>query len=189
MLSAVYHPPATSEVQQLVQRLGNETRHRPLSYDAFSRWIDTLSELAGERSKSTSFSFCYYRLQRSWAKVMFLQASVILSAGGWGCLPQWMLGCHTPPGSRHTQLEQTPPQSRHLPEQTPCGADPCGADTPQSRHPPEQTPPRSRHPQEQTPPRADTPQTKYTPRTKYTPGTKYAPRLSTPPQTKYITPD
>ena len=75
-----------------------------------------------------------YRPQWSWAKVMFLQASVILSTGG-GCLPRCMLGY--------------PPRTRHPP----------GADTPQSRHPPradtppeadtplwEQTPPRTRHP-------------------------------------------
>ena len=67
----------------------------------------------------------FYRPQRSWAKVMFLQASVILSTGG-RCLPQWMLGYH------------------------PQGADtPPGADTPGRRHPQEQTPP------EQTPPEGD----------------------------------
>ena len=60
----------------------------------------------------------YYRLQRSWGKVMFSQASVILLTAG--CLPQCMLG-YTPPGNRHplgadtppgadTPLEQTPPQ-------------------------------------------------------------------------------
>ena len=38
-----------------------------------------------------------------------LQASVILSTGGWGCLPQCMLGYHP--------LEQTPPRS------SPPGAD------------------------------------------------------------------
>ena len=77
-----------------------------------------------------------YRLQRRWAKVMFLQASVILSTGG-VCLPQEQ----TPPGSRHppeqAPLEQTPPGSRHPP----------GADTPGNRHPPgADTPPGSRHP-------------------------------------------
>ena len=100
-----------------------------------------------------------YRPQRSWAKVMFLQASVILLMGG-GCLPQCMLGyphlpwsrhppADTPHQSRHTPLEQTPPWSRHPPP---------GADTPQSR------PFRSRHtppweytPLEQTPPRPDIP--------------------------------
>ena len=63
-------------------------------------------------------------LGKSWAKVMFLQASVILSTGG-GCLPQCMLGYHLreqtppqsrPPGSRHPIL---PPQSRPPWEQTP----------------------------------------------------------------------
>ena len=77
---------------------------------------------------------------------MFLQASVILSTGG--CLPQCMLGCHTP----HPQ-EQTPPPPEHTPpwEQTPPEQTPR-ADTPQ-----EQTLPPSRYPPEQTPPGADTP--------------------------------
>ena len=85
-----------------------------------------------------------------------------------GCLPQCMLGYHTPQ-SRHPQ-KQTPPGGRPPLEQTPQGADtPLGADTPPwSRPPQEQTPspcrkqthtPRSRHtpPPEQTPPIADTP--------------------------------
>ena len=89
-----------------------------------------------------------YRPQRSWGKVMFLQASVILltGAGGW-CLPQCMLG--------YTPLSRHPPRSRHVPQ----------ADTPQSRHSPrEQTTPRSRHPPpgagappQSRPPRADMP--------------------------------
>ena len=71
------------------------------------------------------------------AKVMCLQASVCpKGGGGWGCLPQCMLGYH-PPASR-PPLEQTPPQ-----EQTP---------------PREQTPPpQSRQPPQSRPPEADTP--------------------------------
>ena len=57
----------------------------------------------------------FYRPQRSWAKVMFLQASVILSTGGGGVhAGQCMLGYHPPP------REQTP----------------LGADTPQEQTPP-----------------------------------------------------
>ena len=44
--------------------------------------------------------------QRSWGKVIFSQASVILST--WGGLPQCMLGYHPRPGSRH-------PRTRHPP--------------------------------------------------------------------------
>ena len=83
----------------------------------------------------------YYRPQRSWAKVMFLQAFVILSTGGgMVCLS----ACWDT-----TPLEQTPP------EQIPPGADTPWADTPQSRHP------LSRHPStlEQTPPRLSAPPT------------------------------
>ena len=56
-----------------------------------------------------------YRPQRSWAKVMFLQAPVILSTGGGG-LPQCMLGYHHPPGSRHPPPPRADPSLR---EQTP----------------------------------------------------------------------
>ena len=113
----------------------------------------------------------HYRPQRSWAKVMFLQASVILLTGG--CLSQCMLGYTPPPRadsmprSRHPP-KQTPPWSR-APQEQPPGADTPphpGADTPQSRHPP----PRSRHPPEQTPP---------TPRSRRPPGT-HPPRADTP---------
>ena len=55
-----------------------------------------------------------YRPQRSWGKVMFLQASVILLTGG---------STSCPPGA-DTPREQTPPRA-DPPEQTP----------PQSRHP------------------------------------------------------
>ena len=83
------------------------------------------------------------------AKVIFLHLSVILFTGG--CLPQCMLGYHTPPRSRQTPPEQTPPQ----------------ADTPPSRHPPEQTPPRSRHPS-----RADTPLGQTPPPIRHPPGSR-----------------
>ena len=73
----------------------------------------------------------YYRPQRSWGKVMFSQACVILFMGG-VCLPQCMLG--------YTPWEQTPPPDQAPPpwdqapppgtRQTP------GADTPPTRHPP-----------------------------------------------------
>ena len=128
---------------------------------------------------SRSRSAHYYRPQRSWGKVMFSQASVILLTGG-GCLPQSMLRYHTPqsrhpsPGSRH-------PQSRHPPEQTPPGQTPPQEQTPPWEHTPpqEQTPPRSRHPQEQTsqsrPPWEQTP-----PRSRHPPGADTLPAQSMP---------
>ena len=70
---------------------------------------------------------CYYQPQRSWNKVKFSQASVILLLGG--------------SAARGMVWSRHPPGAENPPEQTP-----------QSRHPPEQTPP-----WEQTPPRADTP--------------------------------
>ena len=91
---------------------------------------------------------CFYRPQRSWAKVIFSQACVKNSVHrrGGGCLPQCMLGYTTPPGPGHTPPEQTPPQTRHPPgSRHSLGPGthlpPLGADPPQTRHTP-----RSRHP-------------------------------------------
>ena len=82
----------------------------------------------------------FYRPQRSWGKVMFLQASVILLTGGMSASVH--AGIPHPPGA-------DPPQ-----DQTP---HPLGADTPQNRHPPEQTPPGSRHPPGADAPPGETP--------------------------------
>ena len=117
------------------------------------------------------FNYRFYRPQRCWAKVMFLQVSVILSTEGGGCLPQCMLGYHPlqqtqppradTPGSRHhppdqTPLEQTttPPGSRPPPP-TPGVNHPPAPDTHPlgSRYPPDH-PPGSRPPRT-TPPGAD----------------------------------
>ena len=109
----------------------------------------------------------YYRPQRSWFKVMFLQASVIQLIGG--CLPQCMLG-YPPeqmppwsrpptPWSRHPPLLEQTPLSRP-PKQTPAPLEqtPPRADTPQSRHPPgADTPPEQTLPQSRHPPGVDTP--------------------------------
>ena len=97
-----------------------------------------------------------YRLQRSWAKVMFLQVCVILFTGG-GCLPRCMLGYH-PPGA------DPPPRSRHPPR----------ADTPQSRYPPKTRPPRSRHLPlgTDTPPRPDLPGADNPPKTRHPEGSR-----------------
>ena len=102
----------------------------------FNMWVNIGLYVTLSLSSILSHWF-YYRPQRSWGKVMFLQVSVILLTGG--CLPQCMLGyTHTP-------------RSRHPPEQTPPGAD-TPQSRPPSRHPLVQTPPQSRHtPPEQTP--------------------------------------
>ena len=95
----------------------------------FSKGNNSTSKIHQDRWRIPKCDF--YRPQRSWAKVTFLQASVILSTEG--CLPQCMLGYHTP-------------RSRH----------PLGADTPQGQTPPRGRHPREQTPWEQTPPRADT---------------------------------
>ena len=91
------------------------------------------------------FSF-YYRPQRSWAKVMFLQASVILLTGGGVYTPQ----DQTPPGADTPRTRppraDTPPQSRHPQNQTP----------PPEQTPPWTRPPRVDPPREQTPPPGST---------------------------------
>ena len=82
----------------------------------------------------------FYRPQRSWAKVMFLQASVILSTGGG--LPHCMLGYHHHPLQSRPPWNQTPPPgSRPSGADTPLGVEtPPGADTPQEQtHPPPPT--------------------------------------------------
>ena len=77
----------------------------------------------------------YYRPQRSWAKVMFLQASVILLTGGGVCLS----ACWDTPSPRADTpgADTHHPWSKHHP----------GADTPWEQTPPgADTPPGSRHP-------------------------------------------
>ena len=72
-----------------------------------------------QRTVRILLEYSCYRSQRSWGKVMFLQASVILLTGG---VPQTPLPEQThPPPSRHT-----PPGSRHTPR----------ADTPREQTPP-----------------------------------------------------
>ena len=87
-----------------------------------------------------------YQPQRSWAKVMFLQVSVILLTGGvclstcWDTTPLGadLLGAD-PPRADTPQEQTPPPESKRPPGSRPPGADtPLGADTtpPGSRHPP-----------------------------------------------------
>ena len=139
--------------------------------------------------------FCFYRPQRSWAKVMFLQVCVCVilfkvgvSASVHAGIPP--LGADTPLKSRHPRRadtpqeqtpskQQTPPQSRH----------PQRADTPPGADPQEQTPPKSKHPpQEQTsPPRGDTSKSRHSPQEQTLPqGTD--PQEQTPPQEQTLPP-
>ena len=95
----------------------------------------------------------YYRPQRSWAKVMFLQASVILLTGGVCLSACWDTTTTTPrsrhpPGTRHPPGPDTP-RDQTLPpkEQTPPGADPPGTRPPPRADPPgADTPPGTRPP-------------------------------------------
>ena len=111
----------------------------------------------------------FYRPQRSWGKVMFLQVSVILFTGGLSASVH--AGIHPPP-------EQTPPRADTPLEQTPPEqTSPPGADIPPwSRHPREQTP------QEQTPLGTDTPWEQTPPQEQTTPPGADTPREQTPPQ-------
>ena len=69
-----------------------------------------------------------YRPQRSFGKVMFSQASVILFTGG--CLPSARWDTHTP----HSQEAHLPPKSTTLGKHTPWEARPPGS-TPPPRRP------------------------------------------------------
>ena len=93
----------------------------------------------------------YYRPQRSWAKVMFLQASVILSTGGRG-----VSGRENPPSRETPPAERAPPLARRTPRarRTPLPGKenpPPGQGEPPSRA--RRTPPAGRPPgQGDTPP-------------------------------------
>ena len=78
----------------------------------------------------------FYRPQRSWAKVMFLPVSVILSTGGVCLSACW--DATSPLGADLPGADT--PWSR------PPRPDPPGADTPRTRPPGEQTPPWTRTP-------------------------------------------
>ena len=97
----------------------------------------------------------FYRPQRSWGKVMFLQASVILLTGG--------VSASVHAGIPHPLGADTPPPQADIP--------PPRADTPPSKQTPpqEQTPPGA-DPPEQTPTRADPP------RSRHPPGSRHPPR-------------
>ena len=96
----------------------------------FSKGNNSTSKIHQDRWRIPKCDF--YRPQRSWAKVMFLQASVILSTEGVSAsVHAWI---PHPPGAG-TLWEQTPPRGKH-----PLGADTPGSRPPGSRHPPEQTP-------------------------------------------------
>ena len=91
---------------------------------------------------------CFYRPQRSWAKVIFSQrvCQEFCPQEGGGCLPQCMLGYTTPPDQAHTPRADSPrtrhpPESRHSPRPG-THLPPLGADPPRPGTPPEQTPPR-----------------------------------------------
>ena len=63
-----------------------------------------------------------YRPQRSCGQGNVF-TGVCLSTGEGGCLPQCMLGCHTPPGTRQTPRWRTPPGPGRPPQDQ---ADPPG---------------------------------------------------------------
>ena len=70
------------------------------------------------------FKASFYRPQRSWAKVMFLQASVILSTGGVCLSACW-------------DARPPPPEQTHPPgADTPLNQAPLTRHTPRTRHPP-----------------------------------------------------
>ena len=160
--------------------------HRPaLAADA----VTTADAQCGYtlRSRHTAelwYMLYFYRPQRSCGQGNIF-TPVCHSVHG-GCLPQCMLGYHTPradtPLSWHPPGAD-PPGADTLWEQTPPRAEtpPPRADPPRSRHPPRADTPQSRHPLEQKPPRADTPGEQTLPREQTAPWSRHTPP-STPPQ-------
>ena len=79
--------------------------------------------------KMISFATCCYRPQRSWGKVMFSQACVILFTGGSASVHA---GIPPPPGAdstpppEQTPREQTPPWEQTPPRTAPPGAEHAG---------------------------------------------------------------
>ena len=134
----------TSTVLTMMINLTEEMRWIALSSSATSSSRRSSSSVRiGPPSRSTGTtpsetrgklqSWCqpnFYRSQRSWAKVMFLQASVILSTGG-GVSASMHARIPPPPGVDTPSSEQNPPGSRPLQSRHP-----PGADTPWSRRPP-----------------------------------------------------
>ena len=109
----------------------------------------------------------YYRPQRSWGKVMFLQAGVILFTAG-KYLTRYTPRDQvpgTPPGTRYTLRDQVHPQDQVHP--------PRPGTPPGNRCPPDQV-----HPLDKVPPRPGTPPPGTPPRTRYTP------RPGTPPRNR-----
>ena len=79
---------------------------------------------------------CCYRPQRSWGKVMFLQASVILLTGG---VPDQVHppGPGTPPRTRYTPRDQVhPPGTRYTPQDQVHPPVPCTPPLPGTRYTP-----------------------------------------------------
>ena len=116
----------------------------------------------------------YYRPQRSWGKVMFLQASVILLTGGGEYLTRYTPpGPGTPPGTRYTPRDQVPPLGP-------------GTPPPRTRYPPRDQVHRPPGPGTHPPPGPGTPPrdqvTPVPPRARYTPPqTRYPPWDQVPP--------
>ena len=76
------------------------------------------------------FSSNFYRPQRSCGQGNIF-TGVCLSTGGGGCLPQCMLGCHTPPG-----MENPPPPAPPIGWRTPPDGEPPRMETPPEKQTP-----------------------------------------------------
>ena len=120
------------------------------SLNCWHHWLN--ETVAPFRKNFNEFQCCvlnyFYRPQRSWAKVMFLQASVILSIGGGSASVH--AGMPAPPDQADPPgTSKPPPPTRQIPP-------PAPGRPPGTRDPPPQT--------RQTPPRPETPpQTRQTP--------------------------
>ena len=92
---------------------GGSASRRGLNPEGWG-WADPPSDTTGYGQHAggthpTGMHSCFYHLQRSWGKVMFLHVSVILFTGG-GVSASVHVGIHTPPRNR-------PPPGADPPEQ------------------------------------------------------------------------
>ena len=84
----------------------------PRKYQYIERVKINITEEGSYQVSNNHSQVNFYRPQRSWGKVMFLQASVILSTGGGVCVPQCMLGYQPPRSRPPTGADPPPPRSR-----------------------------------------------------------------------------
>ena len=101
--------------------------HKDTTYDEMQSTKSTIFRRTFEILRRTHICKASYRPQRSWGKVIFSQACVIVFTGGFASVHA---GIPPPPWTRHTAQTRHTPQTRHpLDQAPPRPGTPLGADT------------------------------------------------------------